>query len=95
MNWFKRHLNWTASLVGLSWNILLIFKGIEAIPYALFFFPVYCWAVARKGRTLWWSLTFFIPLGWIAFLRLENRKVDEILDIKDGKIIARPRDEND
>jgi len=108
VNWFRKHVNWIAGLIGLGWNILLLLKSIEtgdteitfglkgaieATFYLIFFLPIYGWAVAQKGRSLWWSLTFLIPLGWITFLKLENRRM--IFDVKDGKIIKRRSDTND
>ena len=31
------------------------------------------WVIRQKRRSLWWLLLFFVPLGWLGLLKLENR----------------------
>ncbi len=47
----------------------------------------------HRNRSSWWFLITFVPFGWIAFAMLRNRS--EVLDIMNGKIVKRPRAEND
>ena len=55
--------------------------------------PISIWVLKKKHRPLWWVMIIFLSIGWIFFPLLGNRS--EVLDIVDGKLITRPRNEND
>ncbi len=84
MNWFKRHLNWTAVFIGIAWNILILLRGIEGLLGIIVFFPLFGWALHRKNRSMWWVLLLFIPLGWLVYIWLDDRR--EIWDIRGGAL---------
>jgi len=106
-SWFKRHLNWTyifallcvgavAGIVALSagfcedrnylvmwWVFSILFIVVLVIGYVI----ATIWLLKQKRRSLFWLLCPIWPLY------LENRS--EVIDIRDGKLIRRRRDEND
>ena len=55
--------------------------------------PILVWVLKQKHRTLWWILIIFVPLGFIIFPCLKNKS--EVIDIVNGKVITRPREESD
>jgi hypothetical protein len=59
-----------ASLFASISFMQIIFSVLQMIAI----FGVGTWVLKRKNRSLAWLLIFFVPLvGWIIFLRLENR----------------------
>lgn len=83
-------------MVALVWHIFAAIdyeSGAGWLMRLVVCFPIYGWILKQKKRTLWWLFILFVPFGWIVFLSLENRS--EVIDMKDGKIITRPRDDND
>ncbi|NQT30859.1 MAG: hypothetical protein HQ588_00860 [Deltaproteobacteria bacterium] len=91
MNWFKRHLNWTALFPILFWLFLAKAGGwIGWLIGLVICLPVAIWVLREKKQSQWWLFTLLIP---ILFLLLENKS--QVLDVEDGQFVTRPRDKAD
>jgi len=89
MNWFQRHLNWTALLalvgsyaLGLPGGLAIAFGWPAAVAGAVtagvvgfvILVLTWGWVLRRKNRSLWWLLlALFVPFGFLAIFLLENR----------------------
>ena len=102
MNWFRRHLNWTwvflLVLVGIINRTLLEVISEEAailvwIISIVGAFLLTLWLLKQKHRNWTYAFLIFVPFGWVFILRFENW--GEVKDIVNGKVITRPREEDD
>jgi len=89
MNWFQRHLNWTALLalvgsyalglpgglaIGFGWPAAVAGAVTAGVVGFVILVLTWGWVLMRKNRSLWWLLlALFVPFGFIAVFVLENR----------------------
>jgi len=79
MNWFKKHINLTMTLYATASYILIIIFSLigQFIPILLLGIAniMMCiWVVDVKGRSKWFIILNWIPLGMYFIATMDNRK---------------------